>query len=78
MEVGTVFTEGKFRTFIQLITRRRSLSPSSYTCTVLYSPHGEPTFKYEGAIQAYHVPREQQGGLGAAYIPEEQHPCAHR
>ncbi|MCD4698931.1 MAG: hypothetical protein K8S16_22100 [Bacteroidales bacterium] len=55
MEVSTVFTGGKFRTSIHLITKWLSLSPSSHPCTVLYPSHDEPTF-CKGTVQAYHVP----------------------
>jgi hypothetical protein len=34
-EFSTVFTGGKFRTSIQLVTRRHSLFPSSHTCKIL-------------------------------------------
>jgi len=53
--VGTIFIGGKFRTSILLITRRHSLSLSSFTCTALFSPCDKPTLK-KGTIQAYHVP----------------------
>jgi len=58
MEVGRVFTQGKFRTFILPITGRHSLFPSSHTCITLYLPYDKPTFCNEGVVKAYDVPHE--------------------
>src|SRR2546427_5381827 len=49
--------------------RRAFASSHPHTRTAIGWPYDRPTFRMEGTIRAYHVPHDEQDGLGALCPP---------